>query len=127
MSASAAAAPADRSANFDLFKAAGFVSTIEDLDRLPQGEYDELLGVLNDNSVMQPDFAGDVPEMQLNEQGIPELTVEERIQALKPPKGGLNIQDEMEQGRRMARDLLELHHVMMHDAIMQSKLAGMDP
>jgi hypothetical protein len=98
---------------------AGFVSSIDQLNAMPQPEFDGLLNVIEGR---EPE---ELEKGLLDLNPLPDLSIEERIRVLKMPKNPINIGERIEQGRSLARFLLDDHNNTAKPRILSSPLAVM--
>jgi hypothetical protein len=110
---------ANRAEWLEQFVMAGFVNGREQLDSLPDEEFQALC-----NALMPADpparGAGEDPVGPQLLDSLPDQSIEERIRALKVPKGGINVNEALEQGRGLARDLIRQHNETTKSEILNS-------
>lgn len=96
----------DRSAYLEMFIDSGIVENLEQLNRIDQQEFDELLNVLGDRDFN--DLPHDTHEADLYEgPDVPNLTIEERIKRIRiKPDQKVPVKDYMEQGSSAFEDCL---------------------
>jgi hypothetical protein len=106
----------------EAFVLAGFVSGLDELNALPEQEFEQLCNaiVCDDRGDMgryigDTGLPGDAAE-------LPDQTPEERIRALKVPKGGINVMEALDEGRRIAQDLIRQHNETTKNEILNSHI-----
>jgi hypothetical protein len=120
------AASVDRSQWLDRFVAGGMVSSLQQLNALPQQEFDDLCQVFDFQSP-------DIMDFPITEGGasteqpvvLPEQTTEERIASLKPVTGAVNLGDAIDEGRRLGRAFLEGYCEDTKPQIVSSKISAL--
>jgi hypothetical protein len=111
----------DRSLHLAQFVSAGIVSSIDQLNAMPQPEFDGLLIAFEDRDSLAP-LSNEADKDLLDLNALPNLSIEERIRALKVPKNPINIGDRLERGRAIARNLLGNHNTTAKPRILSSPL-----
>jgi hypothetical protein len=101
------------------FLLAGFVNGREQLDSLQDDEFQGLCNALMPADPPPRNPADDQAGPQLLD-SLPDQSIEERIRALKVPKGGINVNEALEQGRAIARDLIRQHNEVTKNEILNS-------
>lgn len=97
----------DRSAYLDMFIDSGIVENIEQLNRIDQHEFDELVNVLSSTDFNAPPPATETQNYQYEGPDVPSLTVEERIKRIRiKPDQKVPVKDYMEQGSSAFEDCL---------------------
>lgn len=98
------AAP-DRSQYLEMFIDSGIVTSLEQLNRIDQQEFDELVNVLSANDFNPP--PAEVQSNQYEGPDVPVLTIEERIKRIRiKPDQKVPVKDYMEQGSNAFEDCL---------------------
>jgi hypothetical protein len=119
-------APVDRSLWLDRFLAGGMVSSLQQLNGLPQQEFEDLCQVVDFQSPDIMDFpiteAGAGTEQPVV---LPEQTIDERIASLKPVAGAANLGDAIDEGRRLGRTFLEGYCEDTKPLIVSSKISAL--
>jgi hypothetical protein len=89
---------ADRTPYFEQFRKAGIVSSLEELISMPHREFEGILTALHPS--------GQIPEIAVEQNSLPAPSIEERIRALPIPAKPINLNDRLECGRALARELI---------------------
>lgn len=95
----------DRSSYLEMFRDSGIVDNIEQLNRIDQQEFDQLVSVLGSTDVYSP--LADVQNDQFEMLDVPKLGIDERIKRMRiKPDQKVPVKDYMEQGSNAFEDCL---------------------
>ena len=99
----------DRSTYLEMFKDSGIVNTIEELNRLDQHEFDELVSVLGSAEFYTPAYQEEEKQQQnqIEKPVVQELGIDEKIKRMRiRPDQKVPVKDYMEQGSSAFEDCL---------------------
>lgn len=118
----------NRAEYYNVFKASGCVDTMEDLMRLSEEEFMQLLPLLSDFGPPMTDTRlNDDVQKLINEIAVKEETPEEKILSLKNGKTNNSVALDrlFNQGKVMAREIISDHQVSMQN-LAESKLLKLE-
>jgi hypothetical protein len=114
----------DRTPYLEQFRNAGIVTSPQELNAMGQEEFEAIVDALSIREAPAPqgdDASGTVLDLT----PLPEMSIQERIAALRVTKNAVAVEGHLELGRSIARELLDGYNTRSRPQILSSRLASL--